>query len=260
MQKHKTIAVKFKNKDGFRLSGKLEIPTEVKIRHFGIFSHCFTCSKEFFAPTRVSKALADMGIAMLRFDFMGLGDSEGDFANTTFSGNIADIMSAFDFLSSNYKKPEILVGHSMGGANMLAVANKLDNIKLVATIGSPSDPAHVLKYFNDHKKFFEKNGKIKINIAGRNYILKKSFLDDMEKCNVAIDTKEFNNGATFVFQSPDDDMVSYDNAKMIYKRATEPKFLIRMEGKSHMLDDVKDANKVADTISNWLLKANAYSF
>ncbi len=251
MRKHRTINIKFPNKNGDMLSGKLEMPIDENPIAFGVFMHCFTCTKEFFAPTRVSKALADRGIAMLRFDFAGLGASQGDFSETTFITNVNDVLSAAEMLSNDYDAPSLLIGHSMGGANALAATRFLPDIKAVATIGSPSDPRHVLRYFKEHEKLFELNGFIEIIVAGRKYTLNKSFIEDMKKQDVGRDTRDFS-GAVFVFQSPNDDMVSYDNAKKIYERATEPKLLIDMDDASHMLDKKSDADKIADILCNWI--------
>lgn len=252
MRQHKTIRVTFPNQNGDILSGRLEMPLEKEPTHFGVFSHCFTCSKEFFAPTKVCKALADRGIAMLRFDFTGLGDSAGDFADSSFSTNIGDVVAASEFLVSEYGAPaSLLIGHSFGGTTSLAATRLLPEVKTVATIGSPQDPSHVLRHFEEHQELFERNGFIEIVVAGREYTLKKSFLEDLDSHDVAQDTADFD-GAVFVFQSPVDDMVRWQNAETIYNRASDPRFLIRMEGVSHMLDKQDDAQNVAEILTDWI--------
>ncbi len=250
MRQYKTVPVSFPNMGGDRLSGRLELPVEGKPTHFGIFAHCFTCGKDFFAPSKVSKALAAHGVAMLRFDFTGLGESKGSFADSTFSTSLGDILSAAKFLRNNYAAPSLLVGHSMGGAAALAASSDLDDIEAVAVIGSPCDPAHVLRHFKDHEQMIERAGAIELNVAGREYVLKKSFFDDLDNHDVEQDTRNFG-GAVFVFHAPDDDMVSFKKAETIYERFGTG-FLIRMEGASHMLDQREDAAKIADILAGWL--------
>lgn len=252
MRQHKTVPVKFPNRNGDLLAGRLELPTDREATHFGLFMHCFTCSKEFFAPSKTCKALADRGIAMLRFDFTGLGESGGSFSDSTFSTSLGDVLSAADFLRRQYQAPALLVGHSMGGAAALAATRELGGgIKAVATIGSPRDPAHVLRHFEDHQQLLETDGKVELVVAGRQYFLKKDFFSDMASHDVAQDTRDFG-GAVFVFHAPEDDMVYFSDAKVIYDRASGPRFLISMDGATHMLDKPEDAALVADVLSGWL--------
>ena len=252
MRQHKTVPVTFPNRNGDPLAGRLELPLDREISHFGLFMHCFTCSKEFFAPSKTCKALADRGVAMLRFDFTGLGESGGSFSDSTFSTSLGDVLSAADFLRTQYQAPSLLVGHSMGGAAALAATRELGAaIQAVATIGSPRDPAHVLRHFEDHQQLLETDGKVELVVAGRQYFLKKEFFSDMASHDVAQDTRDFG-GAVFVFHAPEDDMVDFSNAKVIYDRASGPRFLISMDGATHMLDKPEDAALVADILSSWL--------
>lgn len=252
MRQHKTIRVTFPNQNGDMIAGRLEMPIDEQPTHIGLFSHCFTCSKEFFAPTKVSKALADRGIAMMRFDFTGLGDSEGDFSSSSFSTNIGDLCAGAQFLEDEYGiAPSLLIGHSFGGTTSLAATQHLPAVEAVATIGSPQDPSHVMRHFEQHQQLLERDGFIEIEVAGRKYTLKKSFMDDLGSHDVEKNTRDFD-GAVFVFQSPEDDMVDWKNAEVIYERASDPRFLIRMDGVSHMLDRPEEAAMVAYVLSSWL--------
>ena len=237
--------------DGQHLSGRLDLP-DGPVSSYALFAHCFTCTKNSLAAVRVSKALTALGYGVLRFDFTGLGESGGSFSDSTFSTSLDDVLSAADFLRTQYQAPALLVGHSMGGAAALAATRELGSgIKAVATIGSPRDPAHVLRHFEDHQQLLETDGKVELVVAGRQYFLKKDFFSDMASHDVAQDTRDFG-GAVFVFHAPEDDMVDFSNAKVIYDRASGPRFLISMDGATHMLDKPEDAALVADILSGWL--------
>jgi len=250
----KTHVFNFDNGRGDLLSGRMELPKDQAPLTFGIFANCFTCAKEFFAPTKVSRALAEQGIAMLRFDFTGLGKSEGFFPDTNFSTKIEDLKAASKAIYNEFgKTPELLVGHSLGGAAALAATAHLPDIKTAATIGSPRGPGHVLRHFEEHQQIMEQEGKIEITVADRKYILKKQFLEDLDLHNLKENTQNFK-GAIFVFHAPDDDMVAFENAQTIFDRATEPRFLHQMDGAGHMIEKQQDTDFIAQTLANWIEK------
>src|SRR5690554_3628577 len=169
--------VSFKNKDKEQLAGRLELPLDQKPHNFVIFAHCFTCTKNLTAIRNVSRALTSSGFGVLRFDFTGLGESEGDFENTNFSGNVDDLIVAAEFLEKNYKAPTLLIGHSFGGAAAIFAATKIPSIKAVSVINSPSEPNHVMHLLKDDEDEIKRNGKAKVNLGGSNFTIKKQFLE-----------------------------------------------------------------------------------
>ena len=176
----KSRKLTFINPEGKSLSARLDLPANQDPHNFAIFAHCFTCSKDFSAVRNVSRALASEGFGVLRFDFMGLGKSEGDFADTNFSSNVTDLISAAEFLAKEYKAPSLIVGHSLGGAASIFAASKIESIKAVATIGTPSEPEHVTHLLQSKIEDIEEHGFAKVNIGGREFMIKKQFLDDLK--------------------------------------------------------------------------------
>ncbi|MBQ0768403.1 MAG: alpha/beta fold hydrolase, partial [Bizionia sp.] len=172
--------VTFKNNDGLELKGRLELPLQQKPHNFVLFAHCFTCNKNLSAVRNISRALTSKGFGVLRFDFTGLGESSGDFENTNFSGNVSDLIEASKYLEENYSAPTLLIGHSLGGAAVIFAANQLDNIKAVATIGAPSNPNHVEHLLKSSLDEIKTNGKAVVNLSGRDFTIKKQFLDDLK--------------------------------------------------------------------------------
>ncbi len=252
--KRKTEIFNFDNGRGDILSGRMELPRDAEPTHFGIFANCFTCAKEFFAPTRTSRALAERGIAMLRFDFTGLGESEGTFSDTNFTTKIQDICAAAKAIKEKYGHDvSLVIGHSLGGAAAIASTAHLPSAKAVATIGAPRDPDHVMRHFREKEQVLERDGQIEIDVAGRKYILKQHFMDDLSMHHVAKDTADFE-GGVFVFHAPEDDMVVFENAKIIYERANEPKFFYEMPGAGHMFEDPVRIGEIADALTNFLTK------
>jgi putative redox protein len=167
----------FPGSDGQKLAARLDAP-EGLIRAFALFAHCFTCGKDIFAASRIAQALTEHGIAVLRFDFTGLGASEGEFANTNFSSNLADLVAAANHLRQNYRAPALLIGHSLGGAAVLAAAADVPETRAVVTIGAPSDPTHVAGLFRDHLERIETEGEAEVQLAGRPFRIKRQFLID----------------------------------------------------------------------------------
>lgn len=253
MKNYKTISYDLENDRGDTLSARLEMPADEKPHAFGIFSNCFTCEKEFFAPKRVCRALAERGIAMVRFDFTGLGESGGDFSDTNFTTNLLDIKSIAAKIKQDFNTDvSLLIGHSFGGAASLGFAHNNPSIRAVATLGSPKDPRHVMRHFEENAQVFEKNGMVEISVAGRKYILKKQFSDDVKSHDIEQKTRELK-AALFVFHDPQDEMVKYQNAIDIYERATAEKYLITIEDSGHMLPNLKDAQYMANILANWMI-------
>lgn len=244
-----TEKVTFKGHQGHEMDARLERP-EGEIKAFALFAHCFTCSKDVHAATRISRALTNTGVAVLRFDFTGLGNSDGDFSNTNFTTNVGDLTAAYLHLSYHYEAPEILIGHSLGGAAVLAAANSMPNVKIVTTIGAPSDVNHVEKLFGKNLQKIEQDGEAEVNLAGRTFTIKKQFLDDIR--SISIDQKISQLSASLlIFHSPEDSIVSIENAYQIFSAAPGPKSMISLNGASHLLDKKEDSEFVAKTISLW---------
>ena len=246
----KTVKVNFKNEEGLVLAARLEMPVDQRPTAFAIFAHCFTCTKNLMAVTNISRALTSKGIAVLRFDFTGLGESEGDFADTNFSGNVSDLVCASAFLAENYQAPKIIIGHSLGGAAVLMAASMLESIEAIVTIGAPSDPPHVKHLFQNSIEEIEETGIAKVSIGGRPFTIKKQFVDDLEKNDLA-DTIKGLRRPLLVFHSPQDEIVDIKNAEKIYVAAHHPKSYISLDGADHLLSNKADANYVGEVISSW---------
>jgi len=223
----KTISSSFHNSRGQTLEGRLEMPVSRKPKAYGIFAHCFTCTKNIRAATAISRALASKGIAVLRFDFSGLGGSEGDFAESTFSSDIEDIVSAASFLRENYEAPQILVGHSLGGAAVLHAASSLPEVAAVSTIGAPFDPDHVTHLFESKIEEIKKSGAAQVDLAGRTFTVTDEFLEDLKKRDPKKTIKELGK-ALLVMHSPRDTTVDIENAAKIYSNAKHPKSFITL--------------------------------
>ena len=240
----------FKNHDGVTLAGALEEPTMPR-RGVAVFAHCFTCHKNVHAASRVSKGLRDQGFAVLRFDFTGLGQSEGDFANTNFSTNLDDLRSAISALKDNGMTVDLLVGHSLGGAAVLAVAHEFEDVKLVATIGAPSDPAHVLHLFDDEAiSKIKQDGQAEVSLGGRPFSVRNEFIEDVNSAKL-LENLASNRKPLLICHSPTDSIVSVDHAQKIYQAAKHPKSFVSLDGADHLLRKAEDATFVATLISAW---------
>jgi len=241
--------ITFPGSSGESLAARLDLPAG-KPRAYVLFAHCFTCSKDIFAASRISETLVALGFAVLRFDFTGLGASEGEFANTNFSSNIEDLKRAIDFLRGNHSAPEILIGHSLGGAAILAVAGDVPEVKAVATIGAPADAEHVVHNFGAKIEEIEKTGAAHVKLAGRDFTIKKQFLDDLKSQSVT-DRIANMRKALIVFHAPLDDVVGVENAAGIFHAAKHPKSFISLDDADHLLSRRADAIYVADVLSAW---------
>ena len=243
-----TEQVEFPGASGALLSARLDSPTAPPIA-YALFAHCFTCSKDTRAAAYVAAALAERGIACLRFDFTGLGGSGGDFANTNFSSNKADLVAAADFLRRRYRAPEILVGHSLGGAAVLAAARDVPEAAGVATIAAPSDPAHVLAHIPQRDEI-ERTGEAEVLLAGRSFRIKKQFLDDL--AGQRPDETVRNLGKPLlVMHSPRDETVAIDNATRLFQAARHPKSFVSLDPADHLLIRREDAVYAGHVIAAW---------
>jgi putative redox protein len=239
----------FVGSGGQTLSARLHLPAVEPIA-CAVFAHCFTCSKDSRAATHISSALAEKGIATLRFDFTGLGESEGDFDDTTFSHNVDDIAAAVKALREAYRAPALLIGHSLGGTAVLAAAGQIPEVVGVATIGAPFEPKHVARLFEASLDEIESNGQADVNLGGRPFTIRKSFLEDLQKhCNAEQIGKL--KKALVVFHSPQDNLVSIDNAGLIFKAARHPKSFVSLDGADHLLGRPSDSRYVADVLAAW---------
>lgn len=243
------IALSIPTPEGNELAGVLHRPPG-PARAAALFAHCFTCSKDLRAARTLSAALANHGIPVLRFDFTGLGESEGEFEDTTFSTNVGDLVAAANWLRENIATPAILVGHSLGGAAVLAAAQSIPDAKAVATIGAPADPSHVTHLFGSCAEEIRERGAAKVELAGRTFRIRKQFLDDLaEQCTprkIASLKK-----ALLIFHAPFDEVVGIDNAKEIYQAAKHPKSFVSLDDADHLLSRAEDSEYVANVLAAW---------
>ena len=244
-----TERFQFPGAAGQQLAASLDLPEGQPVA-YALFAHCFTCGKDVLAAKRIAVALAAKGIAVLRFDFTGLGSSEGDFANSTFSSNVADLVRAAAHLRETRKAPSILIGHSLGGAAVLAAAAQVPEAKAVVTIAAPSDPAHVTGLFAERIEEIRKHGKVEVSLAGRPFHIKREFLDDIAEHNLMSHVAGLHK-ALLIMHSPTDDTVGIDNATRIFVAAKHPKSFVSLAGADHLLSDRRDGMYVADVIAAW---------
>jgi putative redox protein len=239
----------FPNGRGQRLAGLLDLPAG-PVRSYALFASCFTCGKDVHAAVRIAEGLAERGIAVLRFDFTGLGDSEGDFADTTFSTNVADLVAAADHLRRTRAAPALLIGHSLGGAAMLAAAAKMPEARAVVTIAAPSEPKHIIEQFRDDADTIMRQGEAEVLLAGRPFRIRRAFIEDAERQNLAPYIEELHK-ALLVMHSPTDQYVGVENASRIFLPAKHPKSFVTLDDADHLLTRRSDAAYVAGVIAAW---------
>ena len=245
----RTERLEFANEKGEKLAALVDLPLGKPVA-FALFAHCFTCGKDNLAAKRISERLAMCGIGVLRFDFTGLGMSEGEFADTHFSSNVDDLVAAGDHLRKTYGAPAILIGHSLGGAAALAAAHRIPDARAVVTIAAPSDPAHVVGLFKDHVDKIREQGQVEVQLAGRPFRIKREFLDDVAEQRIE-DCLANLRKALLVFHSPTDDIVGIENASRIFTTAKHPKSFVSLAGADHLLSKKDDAVYVANVIAAW---------
>lgn len=245
-----TKRVTFPNNRGELLAARLELPDDEQPLAYALFAHCFTCSKDQKAAVHISRSLSSRRIAVLRFDFTGLGESEGEFSATTFSSEVSDLVAAARFLEQEYQPPRMLIGHSLGGTAVLAAAAQIPTTTAIVTIAAPSHPAKVRGLLGETTKQIAKDGQATVRIGGREFLVRKSFLDDLEAQQPA-EKLHWLKAALLVMHSPYDQVVSIDNAATIYKAAPHPKSFVSLDGADHLLYDPRDARYAGEVIATW---------
>lgn len=239
----------FTNARDQKLSARLEHP-DGPVHATAVFAHCFTCSKDVIGARRLARALADRGIAVLSFDFAGLGSSEGDFAASTFSSDVDDLVAAAGHLADTIAPPSLLVGHSFGGAAVLVAASRLDGIEAVATIAAPADLDHVVDLFADDLDTIRERGEAEITLAGRSFTIRAEFVEDLEGHKLTDCVAELD-AALLLLHAPLDEVVGVDNARMLFQAARHPKSFVALDGADHLLGDEADARYAADVVAAW---------
>lgn len=241
--------ITFPGSSDAQLAARLDLPPTTP-RAYALFAHCFTCSKDIAAASRVSAGLVAAGFGVLRFDFTGLGGSAGEFADTNFSSNVADLLAAADWLRQTYAAPSLLVGHSLGGAAAIAAAAHLPELAAVATIGAPADPAHIAHLFSCELDEIEAKGQADVQIAGRKFTVKQQFLDDVSSARIDESLAELN-VPLLVMHAPDDEIVAIGNAEQIFAQAHYPKNFVALDGADHLLSAPTQAEYAADVLATW---------
>lgn len=241
--------VRFLSGAGNQLAGILDSPTG-QARAFALFAHCFTCSKNLKAVTNIAKSLNDAGIAVLRFDFTGLGQSEGEFAATNFSSNVADLVAAAEYLEKNHRAPSILIGHSLGGTAVLQAAAEIPSAVAVATIGSPSRPSHIAAMLEDDRDEIETSGEATVRLGGRPFTIRKQFLDDLELHALPERISQLRK-ALLIMHAPLDDIVEIDNASELFVHAKHPKSFVSLDDADHLLTREEDSRYAGRVLAAW---------
>jgi len=243
----------FQNQDGAMLAAQLDLPNNGKPEAYALFAHCFTCSKNLKAISYISRSLVAEGIAVLRFDFTGLGESEGDFSDTNFSSNKDDLISAAEFLGKEYEPPKILIGHSLGGAAVLLAAERIPSTKAVAVINAPSEPTHLIIHLESKREEIEEKGEAEISIAGRTFKIKKQLLEDLEQNHMEGKIRNLRK-PLLILHSPTDNVVGIDNATRIFINAKHPKSFVSLDKADHLLSDQSDSLYAGSLIATWVKK------
>lgn len=241
--------ITFKNNNGETLAARLDEP-EGEITSYALFAHCFTCTKDIFGASRLARGLKEKGVALLRFDFSGLGESEGDFANTNFSSNVDDLVAAANFMRAELQAPSMIIGHSLGGSAVLAAASQIPEAKAVVTIGSPSDVSHVAHNFESALDDIEKNGEAEVCLVGRPFKIKKQFLDDVKTVKLEKAVSSLGK-ALLVMHAPMDETVGIESAGQIFSWAKHPKSYVSLDDADHLISRKKDAEYAAKVIAAW---------
>lgn len=244
--------ITFNGSQGYPLAARLGLPEGQPLAYV-LFAHCFTCTKDIVAASRIAKALQKSGCAVLRFDFTGLGQSDGDFANTNFSSNVADLVAAADFMRAEALAPAVLVGHSLGGAAVLAAAHKIPEVKAVVTLGAPSDVAHVTHQFKHQRDAIMDKGEVEVQLVGRPFRIQKQFIEDVEGAKLEPYVRDLKK-ALLVMHAPLDKTVGIENAGQIFGWAKHPKSYISLDDADHLITQPKDAEYAGQLIACWAQK------
>lgn len=245
-----TLRITFPNARGEQLSARLELPEDEQPLAYALFAHCFTCSKDLTAAVNIARALSSRRIAVLRFDFTGLGESEGEFAATTFSSEVSDVVAAARFLEREYQAPRLLIGHSLGGAAVLAAAAAIPSTSAVVTIAAPFNPSQLRDLLGELAERIEQAGQATVSISGRTFTIRKSLLDDLEAQQPAESLRQLR-AALLVMHSPRDQVVGIDNAADIYLAAHHPKSFVSLDPADHLLSEARDSRYAGEIIATW---------
>lgn len=243
----------FNNPDGQKLSARLDLPLDEKPLAYAIFAHCFTCTKNLTAVVNIDRALASRGIAVLRFDFTGLGESEGEFEETNFSSNVSDLVAAAEFLKENFEAPRLLIGHSLGGAAVLQAAAHVESCVAVATIAAPANPSSLTRFLGARAEQIEQEGEAEFTLAGKKFRLKREFLDDLERVRME-DTIAGLGRPLLIFHSPQDEIVDVENARKIFEKARHPKSFVSLDEADHLLSNRDDSSFLGSVLAAWARK------
>ncbi len=246
----KRFKLNIPNSKGRILNAHIELPANQKPKFYAIFAHCFTCTSSLSAVKNISRSLTNYGFGVVRFDFTGLGRSEGEFQESHFSGNVADLIAVNNYISTNYQTPSLLVGHSLGGAAVIVAASKLSNIKAVATVGAPADVHHVTHLFSHGINEVEKKGEVAVNIGGRPFKINKDFVEDFSKTDLPNIVKTLKK-PLLLMHSPTDKVVGINNAEKIYQSAHHPKSFVTLDNADHLLMNSKDSLYAGNIIGTW---------
>lgn len=246
----KSQKLKIKNRKSITLNAQLELPANQKPSYYAIFAHCFTCSSSLSAVRHISRSLTQKGFAVLRFDFTGLGRSEGEFADSHFSANVEDLLDVHAYMTKYYKAPSLLVGHSLGGAAVLVAASKINTVKAVATVGAPASTTHVKHLFSHGVDEVKAKGEAEINIGGRPFKINRDFIDAFDKTNLPQVVKALRK-PLLIMHSPFDKIVGIENAQELYLAAMHPKSFVTLDDADHLLLQEKDSKYVGEVIGTW---------
>ena len=247
----KSNRINIENKKGHSLSATIELPANQKPNYYAIFAHCFSCTSNLNAARNVTRALTAHGFGVVRFDFTGLGRSEGEFAESYFSANVDDLIAVNDYITEHYKAPSLLVGHSLGGAAVIVAASKLENIEAIATIGAPATIEHVKQHFSHAIEDIETIGEVEVNIGGRPFKINEEFVNDFSKTDLPAITKKLRK-PLLVMHAPFDKVVSIDNAQQLFHQAMHPKSFVSLHDADHLLMDASHSEYVGNMIGEWV--------
>jgi len=240
----------FQGATGAKLAGRVDLPSGVSPKAYCLFAHCFTCNHNLKAIAYIVRTLTQAGLAVFRFDFTGLGDSQGDFADTSFSTNVNDLVAAARFLEADFEAPRLLIGHSFGGTASLQAAHLINSVRAVVTIGSPSDPRHVTQHFDGHLEQIKQQGQAQIVLAGRPFTFKQQFLDDLQTVDMPRVLKTLRK-PLLILHAPADDTVNLEHAGKMFQAARHPKSFISLDQTDHLMTRSEDACYVGRLIVAW---------
>ena len=246
----KSTRLKIENRKGLILNANLELPANQKPNYYAIFAHCFTCSSSLGAVRNISRALTNDGFGVLRFDFTGLGRSEGQFTDSHFSANVEDLIDVHNYMSNNFSAPGLLVGHSLGGAAVLVAASQIETVKAVATVGAPANVSHVKHLFSHGIVAVKEKGEVEINIGGRPFKINQDFIEAFDNTDLPSIVKQLRK-PLLIMHSPFDKIVGVENAQELYHNAHHPKSFVSLDDADHLLTEEKDSKYVGDIIGTW---------